>query len=115
MQIRAVKFRVGHEWRVGGLVRPEYPGATPAVLMLHGFPGVQRNEDIAFELCRRGMTVFMPNFRGCWGSAGPFSLHGLLEDARKDLRLLSRYHHVDRERIAILGYSLGGWIALRLA
>jgi len=110
-----VKFRVGHGWRIGGLLRPDFPGVTPAVLMLHGFPGVQRNEDVAAELCRRGITVLMPNFRGCWGSEGEFSLHGLLEDARADLRLLSRYHHVDRARIGLLGYSLGGWIALRLA
>ena len=115
MDIRAVKFRVGHGWRVGGLLRPDFPGLTPAVLMLHGFPGVQRNEDLAAELCRRGVTVLMPNMRGCWGSEGEFSLNGMMEDARADLRLLSRYHHVDRTRIGLLGYSLGGWVALRLA
>ncbi len=115
MEIRSVKFRVGHEWRVGGLYSPSRDGTTPAVLMLHGFPGVQQNEDIAAELCRRGMTVFMPHFRGCWGSPGQFSLHGLMEDAGAALRLLSRYHHVDSERVGLLGFSLGGWIALRLA
>ncbi|MCR4294138.1 MAG: alpha/beta hydrolase, partial [Elusimicrobia bacterium] len=85
MEIRAVKFRVGHEWRVGGLYRPSDAGSTPAVLMLHGFPGIQKNDDIAAELCRRGMTAFTPHFRGCWGSAGRYSLRGLLEDARAAL------------------------------
>lgn len=115
MEIRAVKFRVRHEWRVGGLYRPSLAGAAPAVLMLHGFPGVQMNDDIAAELCRRGMTVFTPHFRGCWGSPGRFSLHGLLEDARTALRLLSSYRQVDAGRIGVLGYSVGGWVALRLA
>jgi len=115
MEIRAVKFRVRHEWRVGGLYRPARPGPTAAVLMLHGFPGIQRNEDIAAELCRRGLTAFIPHFRGCWGSSGLFGLQGLLEDARAALRLLSRYPHVDSRRIGLLGYSLGGWVALRLA
>lgn len=115
MEIRAVKFRVRHEWRVGGLYRPSRAEGTPAVLMLHGFPGVQKNEDIATELCRRGMTVFLPHFRGCWGSPGRFSPSALLEDARTALRLLSRYHHVDAERIGLLGYSAGGWVALQLA
>ena len=115
MEIRAVKFRVQHEWRVGGLYHPTRPGTTAAVLMLHGFPGVQKNEDIAAELCRRGMTVFLPHFRGCWGSPGRFSLRGLLEDAGTALRLLSRYHHVDSKRVGVLGYSVGGWVALKLA
>lgn len=115
MEIRAAKFRVRHEWRVGGLYRPSRPGTTAAVLMLYGFPGVQKNEDIAAELCRRGMTVLIPYFRGCWGSGGRFSLQGLLEDARTALRLPSRYHHVDRRRVGLLGYSAGGWVALRLA
>jgi len=115
MDIRAVKFRVGHEWRVGGLYLPTRPGPAPAVLMLHGFPGAQQNEDIAIELCRQGMTVFMPRYRGCWGSAGEFSIPGLAVDAEAAFRLLSRYHHVDKARVAVLGYSLGGWVALRLA
>ena len=83
--------------------------------MLHGFPGVLKNEDMAAELCRRGMTVFMPFYGGCWGSPGRFSVRGAFEDARAALRLLSRYHRVDSSRIGILGYSFGGWAALRLA
>lgn len=115
MNIRAVKFRVRHEWRVGGLYLPSLAGPAPAVLMLHGFPGVQKNDDLAAELCRRGMTVLMPYFGGCWGSPGRFSLSGLLGDARTALRLLSSYHHVDARRVGVLGYSVGGWVALRLA
>ena len=115
MEIRAVKFRVGHEWRLGCLYHGAGDGPAPAVLMLHGFPGVQKNEDIAAELCRRGMTVFMPYFCGCWGSSGRFSVAGLFNDSRTALRLLSRYRRVDAERIGLLGYSFGGWAALRLA
>ncbi len=115
MEIRAVKFRVGHEWRVGGLHLPSRAERSAAVLLLHGFPGLQKNDDIAAELSRRGMTAFTPYFRGCWGSGGRFSLHGLLDDARAALRLLSRYRHVDAGRVAVLGVSVGGWIALKLA
>lgn len=115
MEIRAVKFRVRREWRVGGLYRPSGAGRTPAVLMLHGFPGIQKNDDIAAELCRRGMTVFIPYFRGCWGSGGRYGLHGLLDDAKAALRLLRRYRHVDAGRIGVLGCSVGGWVAMKLA
>lgn len=114
MDIRAVKFRVGREWRVGGLYLPRR-SSKGAVLMLHGFPGVVKNEDFAAELCRRGLTVFMPFYGGCWGSPGRFSLRGLFKDARASLKLLSRYRHVDAARVGVLGYSVGGWAALRLA
>ena len=83
--------------------------------MLHGFPGVQQNEDIAAELCRRGMTVLLPHFRGCWGSPGRFHVGAMFEDAPAALRLLSRYHQVDPGRVGVLGYSVGGWVALKLA
>lgn len=119
MEIRAVKFRVGHEWRVGGLYRPPPSSLVgmraPAALMLHGFPGVQQNEDIAAELCRRGMTVLMPRFGGCWGSDGTFGIRALLKDATAALCLLKRYPGVDPLRVALCGYSMGGWVALRLA
>ena len=110
-----MKFRVRHEWRVGGLYRPSVPEPGPAVLMLHGFPGVLKNEDMAADLCRRGMTVLMPYYGGCWGSPGSFSVRGAFDDARAGLKLLSRYGRVDRRRLGLLGYSFGGWAALRLA
>ena len=115
MEIRPVKFRVRHEWRIGGLYRPDSPAPGPAVLMLHGFPGVLKNEDMAAELCRRGMTVLMPYYGGCWGSPGSFSVRGSFDDARAGLALLSRYGRVDARRVGLLGYSFGGWAALRLA
>ena len=115
MDIRAVKFRVGSQWRVGGLYRPMGAAVTPGVILFHGFPGVQQNEDMAAELCRRGLTVFLPHFRGSWGSGGRWEIGGLLTDARAAVKLLSKYHGVDPWRIGLLGYSLGGWIALRLA
>jgi esterase/lipase len=115
LDIRPVKFRARHEWRLGGLYSPSVPGRGAAVLMLHGFPGVLKNEDMAAELCRRGLTVFMPYYGGCWGSPGRFSVQGAFDDAQTALRLLSRYRQVDERRIGVFGYSLGGWAALRMA
>jgi dienelactone hydrolase len=115
MDIRAVKFRVRHEWRLGGLLSPSGTGTGAAVLMLHGFPGVLKNEDLAADLCRRGHVVFMPYYGGCWGSPGRFTIRGAFDDARAGLALLSRYHRVRAGRVGILGYSFGGWAALRMA
>jgi dienelactone hydrolase len=110
-----VKFRVKHEWRLGALYSPSGAGTGAAVLMLHGFPGILKNEDLAAELCRRGMTVFMPYYGGCWGSPGRFGVRAAFDDAEAARRLLSRYRRVDPRRIGILGYSFGGWIAMRMA
>ena len=40
----------------------------PCVIMLHGFPGSARNDDISHALCRIGCVVIVPHHRGAWGS-----------------------------------------------
>ncbi len=115
MEIRALRFRVGARTCLGALYSPAARGRFPAVLSLHGFPGVQKNDDIAAELCRRGFVVFIPYFGGSWGSDGPYTIAGLHEDAAAARRLLLRMRHVDKDRAGLLGLSVGGWVALRLA
>ena len=46
----------------------EYSDPRPCVIMLHGFPGSARNDDIAHALCRIGCVVMVPHHRGAWGS-----------------------------------------------
>ena len=50
-------------------------GPHPTVLMLHGFPGNEKNLDLAYSMRRAGWNVLVPFFRGAWGSGGSFSLH----------------------------------------
>jgi pimeloyl-ACP methyl ester carboxylesterase len=52
-------------------------GPHPVVLLLHGFPGNEKNLDIAYTLRRAGWDVLFPHYRGAWGSAGSFSLFQL--------------------------------------
>ena len=42
----------------------EFLSERPCVIMLHGFPGSARNDDISHALCRIGCVVIVPHHRG---------------------------------------------------
>src|SRR5580698_5490982 len=56
------------------------PGPHPAVVLLHGFPGNERNLDLAQEIRRAGWDVLYFDYRGSWGSPGDFSFSHGIED-----------------------------------
>ena len=92
-------------------------GPHPTVLLLHGFPGNERNLDLAQAIRRAGWNVFFFRYRGAWGSGGEFSFGNALEDVRAVVTTLrepefARAHRVDSARIALLGHSMGGAVAL---
>ncbi len=87
----------------------------PAVLLLHGFPGWERNFDLAHVYRRAGFHALVIHYRGAWGSSGVFSFQNALEDAQTALTWLQNHKDVDSSHIAVLGHSMGGWIALATA
>ncbi len=102
---------------VGVLSRPAGPAGRkfPAVLFLHGFPGSEKNVDIQRALLKLGVATFSPHFAGTWGSDGLYSFSGLTSQAAAALRYLSSRDFVDQKRLAVFGFSMGGWTALNLA
>lgn len=91
-------------------------GPRPTVLLLHGFPGIEQNHDLAHAIRRGGWNVVIFHYRGAWGSPGEFSFGSALEDGRAALRFLREggVDRVDPGRIAVVGHSLGGSIALHV-
>jgi len=92
-------------------------GPHPVVLFLHGFPGFERNLDLAQAVRRAGYDVIYFDYRGTWGSAGAFSYSHALEDV--DLALswsrspaIAGKYHFDTTRITLVGHSFGGWLSL---
>jgi pimeloyl-ACP methyl ester carboxylesterase len=92
-------------------------GPHPTVVLLHGFPGNERNLDLAQAIRRAGINVFFFSYRGLWGSGGTFSMPHSVEDVAAAFRYLrtadtAKRYRVDPHRIALIGHSLGGWAAL---
>lgn len=90
----------------------DFPKPHPCVIMMHGFPGTARNDDISHALCRIGCVVIVPHNRGAWGSQGKYLITNCIEDAKN----LAEYAHsdefvqkynIDKNSIFLLGHSMG--------
>ena len=96
------------------------PGPHPTVVLLHGYPGNERNLDLAQAVRRAGMHVLFFHYRGAWGSGGDFSFANAQADVVAALGFLrdtatARKYRIATNRIALVGHSMGGWLALRTA
>ena len=54
-------------------------GPHPVVIILHGFPGNEKNLDLAQTIRRAGWDVLYFDYRGSWGSPGDFSFTPSIE------------------------------------
>lgn len=86
----------------------------PTVLFLHGFPGSEKNVDVQRALMARGVASVAPSFLGSWGSGGKYRFTTLVPQARAALRAAKSLPFVDPRRLAVFGFSMGGWTALNL-
>lgn len=102
-------------------VRPETgPGPlAPLVVMAHGHGG-SRDEAGGFSrladaLARRGVASIRMDFPGCGESGEPFTennLGNMLADTRAALAFGRSQPGIDPGRTAIVGYSMGGRVAM---
>jgi uncharacterized protein len=96
------------------------PGAHPTLVICHGWPGNEKNLDLAQAVRRAGWNAITFNYRGSWGSPGEFHFTQVPEDATAVIAWLRRPEvaarlGVDARRIAIAGHSMGGWATARVA
>ncbi len=95
-------------------------GLHPVVIFLHGYPGNERNLDLAQAVRRAGYHALYFDYRGNWGSGGAFSMAHGLEDVEAALAWVrnpknASQYKLDARHIAIVGHSYGGWLALMTA
>lgn len=95
-------------------------GPHPTVVLLHGFPGNEKNLDLAQAIRRAGWSVLFFHYRGSWGSGGTYSFGNVLDDVDAALDFLAvpelgSEHRVDPARVVLVGHSLGGFAALMTA
>lgn len=96
------------------------PGPHPVVMLLHGFPGNERNLDLAQAIRRAGWDVLYFDYRGSWGSPGNFSFTHSMEDTQAAVAFLqdpatSKKLRADSHRIVLIGHSMGGFLAVHAA
>lgn len=92
-------------------------GPHPTVVLLHGFPGDERNLDLAQAIRRAGWNVVFFHYRGAWGSGGEFSFLHVIEDVGAVVEAIgepgfAERHRIDTNRLALVGHSMGGFAAL---
>jgi len=110
-----------HGVRMNGLVYlAAGAGTHPVVLFLHGYPGNEKNLDLAQAVRRAGYHAVYFDYRGMWGSGGTFSFEHALEDVAAVLAWArapetAAKYRFDTQHLALVGHSFGGWLALMTA
>lgn len=92
----------------------------PTMLLLHGFPGHERNTDLAHIFRRAGWNAVVFHYRGAWGSSGVYRFSHILEDIQVVLdyfrnSTIAAQYRIDPAKVIVVGHSLGGWAALMTA
>jgi uncharacterized protein len=91
-------------------------GPHPTLVLCHGWPGNEKNLDLAQAVRRAGWNVVTFNYRGSWGSPGNFRFAQNPQDAKAVLAYLrvpatAAKLGVDPKRMALMGHSMGGWVS----
>ena len=92
------------------------PQAHPTLILLHGFPGNERNLDLAQAVRRTGWNVLYFDYRGSWGSEGEFAFANCVADVSSVVAFCKKQAktlRIDTTKLALFGHSMGGWVALK--
>lgn len=119
------------EWKLPGtLTVPKAAGPFPGVVLVHGSGPSDRDEtvgaikmfrDLAEGLASRGIVVLRYEKRTMQYRARTAGLRGMtvneetVDDAVRAAALLREQKEVDPKRVYVLGHSLGGYVAPRIA
>lgn len=88
----------------------------PTLLLLHGYPGNERNLDLAQAVRAHGWNVIYFDYRGSWGSQGEFSFRHCVEDVKNVVTYCKQNAaklQIDTNQVALFGHSMGGFVCLK--
>ncbi len=106
----------GHALLAGLIYTANGSGKHPTLLLLHGYPGNERNLDMAQVVRAYGWNVIYFDYRGSWGSQGKFSFKNCVEDVVNVVAFCNKYQDslkIDTSNMVLFGHSMGGWICLK--
>ena len=113
---RAIVLRAADGTKVSGwLMTPQVPGPHPAVVYFGG-----RSEEVSWVVRDAGklfpgMAVLAMNYRGYGDSHGEPGEPHMVDDGRLLFDWLAERPHVDQDRVAVVGRSLGSGVAVQVA
>jgi len=92
-------------------------GPHPTAIMLHGYPGNEKNLDLAQALRSAGWNALFFHYRGAWGSEGEFSFTGAEQDVQSVIRYAQQASNatrlrIDASKLSLVGHSMGGHMAI---
>lgn len=103
------------------VISPIGEGPFPAVVMNHGHGGSKEENggftSIAIALAEKGVLTIRMDFPGTGESTEPFTenyLSNMISDSNVSLDYILEKYHVDNDNLGILGYSMGGRVALEI-
>jgi pimeloyl-ACP methyl ester carboxylesterase len=110
-------FNVNGKRLSGFIYHAAGEGLHPTVLLLHGYPGNEKNLDVAQALRSKGWNVVFFHYRGAWGSEGEFSFLNAEQDVQAVLKYINNKENatklrIDLNLISIVGHSMGGHMAI---
>jgi dienelactone hydrolase len=104
------------------VVVPDGEGPFPAVVMNHGHGGGRQEGGgfgkLASALAEAGIMTIRMDFPGTGDSKEPFTegtLSNMISDSNASLAYMLANFPADADKLGILGYSMGGRIALTIA
>ena len=106
----------GNSLLAGLIYRANGAQKHPTLFLLHGYPGNERNLDIAQVVRAHGWNVVYFDYRGSWGSQGKFSFKNCVEDVVNVVAFCNKYQDslkIDTSNIVIFAHSMGGWVCLK--
>lgn len=113
---KPITFKNKNKQIVGILHIPENDKKqSPGIILYHGFTGNKSESHFIFtklarEISKKGIYVLRIDFRGSGDSEGRFeemTLETEISDAEKSIEFLTEQKGVDRNRIGVLGLSMG--------
>ena len=119
MEIRDLSFEVDQIKIYGQLYLPGSESRYPVVIICHGIPsGMPKDPDdrgypaLAEKICSTGIAAITFCFRGTGTSEGNFDIIGWSRDLSGVIDYIWLQPDLDCSRIALLGFSAGGAVAI---
>jgi len=109
--------------KVAGVLHVPDKVPAPTIVFCHGFTGNRIEAHRLFvyaarEFCKNGFTVLRFDFRGCGESEGSYdsiTISDEVKDLGNALNFLYNRNEVLKEKVGVIGLSLGGVISILTA